>query len=195
VLRLALISSHHGHQLNFTFDLLVQASSTVTRLQSLHDRLRELAGAGPVSAPVRAVLDEHVARFDAALDDDLDMPNALAEVVALVRTLNQQSLAPGDAQAAVDTLLGIDHVLDVLDREVRSGKLARERIAELARGGGDPAVLLTGELVPAVIEQLIGLRHAARGRKDFAAADQIRAALRERGVELEDVADGVRWKR
>ena len=96
VLRLALISSQHGHQLNFTFDLLEQANATVTRLQSLYERLRENAGDGPVA--IAGLLAEHLARFDAALDDDLDMPNALAAVVALVKALNVQQLGPGDAR-------------------------------------------------------------------------------------------------
>ena len=191
VLRLALISSHHGHQLNFTFDLLAQASATVTRLQSLYDRLRETAGDGPVA--IEGLLAEHLSRFDAALDDDLDMPNALAAVIALVKALNVQQLGPGDSRAALAALEGIDHVLDVLDRSPRSGKVATARIAELADGDAD--ALLAGELDATAIERLVGLRQAAKKRKDFTAADQIRSGLRARGIELEDVADGVRWKR
>jgi cysteinyl-tRNA synthetase len=191
VLRLALISSHHGHQLNFTFDLLAQASATVTRLQSLYDRLREDAGDGPVA--IAGLLAEHVARFDAALDDDLDMPNALAAVIALVKALNVQQLGPGDAREALVAIEGIDRVLDVLDRSPRSGKVAQARIAELV--DGDVDALLAGELDPVAIERLVGLRHAAKARKDFATADRIRAGLRERGIALEDADDGVRWKR
>jgi len=191
VLRLALISSHHGHQLNFTFDLLAQASATVTRLQSLYDRLREHAGEGPVA--IAGLLAEHVARFDAALDDDLDMPNALAAVIALVKALNVEKLEPGDAREALVAIEGIDRVLDVLDRSPRSGKVMQDRMAELS--DGDPDALLAGELDGAAIEQLIGLRHAAKARKDFVTADRIRAGLRARGIELEDVAGGVRWKR
>ncbi|HEY1553068.1 MAG TPA: DALR domain-containing protein, partial [Kofleriaceae bacterium] len=190
VLRLALISSHHGHQLNFTFDLLAQASATVTRLQSLYDRLRENVGDGPVA--IAGLLAEHLARFDAALDDDLDMPNALAAVVALVKALNVGELGPGDARAALAAIEAIDRVLDVLDRSPRSGKVLRARIAELTDGDAD--ALLAGELAAVAIEHLIGLRSAAKVRKDFATADRIRTGLRDRGVELDDVDDGVRWR-
>jgi cysteinyl-tRNA synthetase len=190
VLRLALISSHHGHQLNFTFDLLGQASATVTRLQSLYDRLCEDAADGPVA--IGALLAEHLARFDAALDDDLDMPNALAAVLALVKALNVHELGAGDARAALAAIDGIDRVLDVLDRRPRSGKVTRARLSELV--DGDVDALLASELEPVAIERLAGLRHAAKARKDFATADRIRAGLRERGVELEDVSDGVRWR-
>ncbi len=191
VLRLTLISSHYRHQLNFTFDLLAQSQSLVARLQSLWDRLGELAGDGSVS--IQPLLDEHLAKFDAALDDDLDMPTALAAVSALLKALNQQQLGPGDARAALAALDGVDAILDVLDRSPRSGKLTRDRIAALA--DGDVDALLAGELDGSAIEQLVGLRAASKARKDFATADRIRAALRARGIELEDVADGVRWKR
>ncbi len=191
VLRLALISSHHGRQLNFTFDLLGQASATVTRLQSLYDRLREDAADGPVA--ITSVLAEHLARFDAALDNDLDMSNALAAVTALVKALNLLQLGPGDARAALVAIEGIDRVLDVLDHSPRSGKVARARLVELV--DGDPDALFASQLEPVAIERLVGLRHAAKARKDFATADRIRAALRDRGIELEDVDDGVRWKR
>ena len=84
-------------------------------------------------------------------------------------------------------------MLDVLDRSPRSGKVAKARIAELV--DGDVDALLAGELDPAAIERLIGLRHAAKARKDYATADRIRNGLRERGIALDDVDDGVRWKR
>jgi cysteinyl-tRNA synthetase len=111
-------------------------------------------------------------------------------VIALVKTLNVHELAPGDARAALAAIDGIDRVLDVLDRRPRSGKVTRARMTD----DGDLDALLSSELDPVAIERLIGLRHAAKARKDFAAADRIRAGLRERGVELEDVDDGVRWR-
>jgi cysteinyl-tRNA synthetase len=45
------------------------------------------------------------------------------------------------------------------------------------------------------IERLIAERRAARARKDFAAADRIRAELADRGILLEDGAGGTRWKK
>jgi cysteinyl-tRNA synthetase len=100
---------------------------------------------------------------------------------------------PGDAHEALLAIEGVDRVLDVLDRRPRSGKVAQARIAELV--DGDIDALLAGELDPVAIERLIGLRHVAKARKDFATTDRIRTGLRERGIALDDLDDGVRWKR
>jgi cysteinyl-tRNA synthetase len=190
-LRLALMSVHYRMPMNFNFDLVVQAHGLVERMQAQVDRLRELAGDAP--ATPNAVVDDHVGRFDAALADDLDVPAALAVVTALVKQLNQE-LSPGGAAAALAALLGIDRVLDVLDHAPRSGRISRERIAELA-AVVDPSeleALLAGELD---VERLVAHRSAARTRKDFAAADRIRDHLKSSSVALEDLPDGVRWKR
>jgi len=90
--------------------------------------------------------------------------------------------------------VGIDHVLDVLDHTPRSGRITRERIVELAAtiDPNELDALLGGDLD---VDRLVAHRHAARARKDFVAADRIRDRLRDAGVALEDVPDGVRWKR
>jgi cysteinyl-tRNA synthetase len=194
-LRLALVSAHYGLPMNFNFDVLVQAHGTVQRLQSLVDRLRETAGEGEVAPPIRALLDDHVCRFDAALADNLDVPAALAGVTALVHKLNQLVLGPGDARAALEELIAIDRVLDVLDHAPRSGRIARDRIVELAAALDPGSLDLAHALDPEAIEALVAHRHAARGRKDFATADRIRDRLRDGGVTLEDLPDGIRWKR
>jgi cysteinyl-tRNA synthetase len=187
-LRLALISSHYGLPLNFNNDVLVEAHGFATRMQSIVERLRELAGDG---TPTFAI-EEYVSRFDAALDDDLDVPTALAAVAALIKQLNQTELSPADARVALDALLGVDRVLDILDHTPRSGRMTKEQIAALA-ASLDPSEL--ADLASLDVERLIAHRFAARGRKDFAAADRIRDHLRAIGVTLEDVPDGIRWKR
>ena len=134
VLRWALLSTHYRLPLNFSFDLLVSARAAVQRLQSRYDRLRELededrgAGAGAVSDAVAAALDRGRARFDDALDDDLDIAAALAALLDLFGELNVLSLGPADAAAARAFLEELDGVVAVLDRSRRAGLLERERM-------------------------------------------------------------------
>lgn len=197
VLRYALVANPYHQPMNFTFDLLGQAKASVERLQSRFDRLREVAGPGEPSARVRELVDAAIARFDEGLFDNLNVPNALAAAFELVTALNQlDPLAPGDASYALGALDGIDGVLGVLDRRVRAGLLAGADLAARAAGtlpSYDDLIARTATDAE-VVEGLVVLRQAARKARDFARADAIRDELRRRGVLLEDVPQGVRWR-
>ena len=195
VLRYALISNQYTQPMNFTLDLLVQANASVDRLQSLFERLREVAGTGDASPEVCAIAAQQLAAFAAALDDNLNMPNALAAVFELVTAVNQRTLSPGDGIVALAALDHIDAVLDVLDRRPRSGLVTRGEIdAAVAAGPGPGPDKLTAPLDAAAITRAIAQRQAAKAARDFAGADAIREALKRAGVLLEDLAQGVRWK-
>jgi len=182
----------------FSFDLLVQSKASVERIQSRYDRLREVAdGAGPASAEIRALLDAGVIAFDAALDDNLNVPNALAALFDLVTALNQRekTLSPGDSAAALVALVHCDDVLVVLDRRVRSGLFTKAEIdaaiAERSTSGDDTRASPLG---PDAILGAIARRQAARSARDFAGADAARDQLKGAGVLIEDIPAGVRWK-
>jgi cysteinyl-tRNA synthetase len=195
VLRYALLSNSFSQPMNFGFDLLAQARASVERLQGRFDRLRERAAPeGDCREELTRLLAERLGAFDDALDDNLNLPNALAAVFDLVSALNQMELGPAEARDALATLTAMDDVLDVLDRRVLSGVVLRERLAEL--GAVElPAVIVLGDPpTPEEIEQVIALRQAARKSKDFARADALRAELRTAGVTIEDTPAGVRWK-
>ena len=201
VLRYALMSNQFTQPMNFGFDLLAQAKASVERIQSRYDRLREQseapAPAGPASARVRGLVAASIGEFDDALDDNLNVPNALAALFKLVGELNQLDLSPADAAEALRAFESVDDVLDVLDREAKSGVLTKDRIAELLASGNLARFEdLTGRehTDAAVVEGLVCLRQAARKSKDFARADQIRDELKRRGVLVDDTPQGTRWK-
>jgi cysteinyl-tRNA synthetase len=113
----------------------------------------------------------------AALLDDLNTPDALAEINSEARRLANA----GDAGAA---------------RESAGRLLAASELIGLFRH--DPQDWLTGDtegLDDSLIEALIVERDAARKDRDFARADQIRDQLQAMGIVLEDGAGGTRWRR
>ena len=187
-LRFALASVPYRRQLNFTFDGLQQATSSVERLRNFAARLKNEkfpAGNQPGMA-------ERIAKaaddFDAGLSDDLNTAQALAAVFDFVREANtamdKGEFRQGDVAAAVEFLAGFDKVFAVLEHN------DGEKLRAIGFGGDG------GGLSHAEIEKLVAERQAARARRDFAASDRVRKELSDRGIILEDTKDGkVRWKR
>src|SRR5262252_7074300 len=187
-LRFALASVPYRRQLNFTFDGLQQATSSVERLRNFAARLRSEkfpAGNQPGMA-------ERVAKaaddFDAGLSDDLNTAQALAAVFDFVReaniALDKGEFRQGEVKAAQEFLNSFDQVFAVLE-DNDAEKLKVAGFAPAASGVDD-----------AEIEKLVAERQAARQRRDFPASDRIRKQLADRGIILEDTKDGsVRWKR
>jgi cysteinyl-tRNA synthetase len=181
-IRFLLLQAHYRKDLNFSFEGLAEANAVVQRLLDFRRRLDEVPASpvAPASALPR-VAAEALHAFEEALDDDLNTPNALAALLPFVRESNAEldrltSVQPADIDAARQALERMDDVLGIIE-------LARRDDAAV-----EPAFARW-------VEERIELRRQARGRRDFAAADAIRAELAAAGVTVEDTPAGVRWKR
>jgi cysteinyl-tRNA synthetase len=187
-LRFALASVPYRKQLNFTFDGLQQATSSVERLRNFADRLKQ----GKFPAGKQKGIAERIAQaaeeFDAGLSEDLNTARALAAAFDLVREANiamdKGEFRQGDVSAAQEFLAAFDKVFAVMEDN------DREKLREVGYGG-------TGSRPDdAEIDRLVAERNAAKKKRDFAAADRIRKELADRGIIIEDAKDGtVRWKR
>src|SRR5580704_11915708 len=187
-LRFALASVPYRRQLNFTFDGLQQATSSVERLRNFSARLKN----EKFPAGNRTGMAERITKaaddFDAGLSDDLNTAQALAAVFDFVREANtamdRGEFRQGDVAAAVEFLGSFDKVFAVLEDN------DAEKLKVIGFGSDE------GGLSDAEIEKLVAERQAARTRRDFAASDRVRKELSDRGIILEDTKDGkVRWKR
>ncbi len=169
-IRYLLLSVHYRQQLNFTLEGLRQAEVAIRRVD---DFLRRVRGAKPDTVP--SAVRETISRFEAALDDDLNISRALAEAFHALREGNR-ALAEGNGEgpAWAEAIGRMNQVLGVFGRngeETEADPEAEE------------------------IDRLVAERTTARRERDFAAADRIRDELRERGIALEDSPEGTTWRR
>jgi cysteinyl-tRNA synthetase len=200
-IRLALISVPYRHQLNFTFDGLVEATAAIDRLRTFRDRLvKATLGEGSSEAMQAAAKKAH-SEYIAALENDLNTAEARAPIFDLVRTANgaldQGTLLAEDREAILGVLAAFDAVFCVLedtDSEPTRRALAwaeeAGRMADVA-----PELIARQGFSDAEIDALVAERTLAKKQRNFARADQIRNELAEKGVVIEDSKDGVRWKR
>jgi len=173
-IRYLLISTHYRRLLNFSFDALRAAASALARFDEFALRLQEESFPPGSQTSHKEAVQRCRGEFIDAMDDDLNISEALAAVFMLVRDFNSAAddgdLHSKDAAAALELLQEIDQVLGVINFE-------------------QPA------LEDEEIEKLIQQRIEARARRDFAQADHIRDMLAERGIILQDTPEGTRWRK
>jgi cysteinyl-tRNA synthetase len=187
-LRFALASVPYRRQLNFTFDGLQQATSSVERLRNFAARLKDEKFAAGKSAAMAERIAKATTDFDAGLSDDLNTAVSLAAMFDFVREANiamdKGEFRQREVKPAQEFLATFDKIFAVLEDN------DAEKLKTL--GYGTPAAGPDD----AEIEKLVANREAARKKRDFATADRIRKELADRGILLEDTKDGtVRWKR
>ncbi|WP_299266739.1 cysteine--tRNA ligase [uncultured Psychrosphaera sp.] len=169
--RYFLINGHYRSQLNYSDDNLKQAKASLERL---YTALRD------VEPNLNVVLTdfEQVDKFNTAMDDDFNTPEALSVMFELAKELNKEKLS--DVNKASDiagVMVKLGEVLGIL-------QTPPEQFFQ--SGQGDEVE---------EIEQLIAKRNQARADKDWAAADEARDALTAMGITLEDSEGKTTWRK
>jgi len=173
-IRYLLLSVPYRKQLNFTFEGLQGAETTIERLRNFRSIISDLKTDPGSNLLATDAVKKALTDFESAMDDDLNTAAALAAVHDMVREINTLLAAAG---------LGADDQANVL--------AAIEKFnAVLGIFGAESTEILNDE-----IDALIQERQTARADRDFARSDEIRDLLAEKGIILEDTKDGVRWKR
>ncbi len=175
-IRYLLGSVPYRKKLNFTFDGLKAAATSIDRLRNYKLRLETAKFPAGMNDDLTGRTAAARKAFDDALDDDLNTAEALAAVFEYVRDTNTAmdtgQFPVGNVPDALEFLDRFDSIFDVLKTSAKEGSLQDHEI-----------------------DALIAQRAAAKKARDFAGADQIRNGLAARGVILEDTKEGVRWKR
>ncbi len=170
-IRLTLLGTHYRQKLNFSFEKLEESGKIITRLR---DFKKSLEGEFPTgNVGTKEIVEKCETDFETALDDDLNISNALAAVFKLLHEINlyrqENPLTQADVELIRQSLKRIDSVLNILP---------------------EPLDMLSEEE-----RKLIDARNQARRERNWAEADRLRNLLLERGIILEDTPKGTTWKR
>ncbi len=167
-IRYELLKAHYRMRMDFKEDNLSGNQTVVDKFANFVNRLKAVSGTG--WAGVDAAVEKVLAGFEAGLDDDLNMPVALAHVFDFMTEVNKnfEALNAADADKILATMNRFDTVLAILPIETAQELTAEE-------------------------QHLLDLRQQYRAAKDWANADAVKQQLLDLGITVKDTPQGPVW--
>ena len=176
-LRWYLASAHYRSNLEFSDSALQESATAFQRIEGFVKRATAIVGEVDLtSTPI-------CADFEVAMNEDLNVPAALAALHEVVGEGNTLLANKASNDAIKGCLASVRKMLDIL---------GVDPLDEIWNQSGADSEALTNTL-DIFVKQQIQLRAEAKANKDFATADSIRDELKSAGVVIEDTADGARW--
>ena len=172
-----LASAHYRSNLEFSDSALAESATAFQRIEGFVKRASAIVG------EVDLAKTKINSDFAAAMDEDLNVPAALAVLHEVVGNGNTLLAANTSVKEVSEVLASVRKMLDILGVDPLADTWANV--------GGDSQQLT--EVLDHFVKQQIQKRSDAKANKDFATADRIRDELRAAGIALEDTADGARW--
>ncbi|NLW42646.1 MAG: cysteine--tRNA ligase [Tissierellia bacterium] len=179
VLRFFILSAHYRQPLNFSDFVMEQMKNGLDRIYNCKFKLEDLLDCTKESAlslsdtKIIEMFEKSLDDFSAAMDDDLNTADAITAVYNLVKDVNTYLNEDSNKLVVEEAKKNLNKMTDIL------GILKRERIT------------ITDEDILALIDE----RESARKNKNYARADEIRDELLEKGIQLEDTREGVKYRR
>ena len=167
-LRWYLGSAHYRSMLEFSFEALAESATAFKRIEAFLSRAESVIG-----KEIEIVIADE---FAAAMNDDLAVPQGLAFIAESMRIGNS---AGDDKKVLTKTASEIRGALSILGCDPKDAAFAKDKSNDAAMDG--------------LIKLALAQREAARERKDFKAADEIRDQIASLGITVEDTTNGPRW--
>ncbi|CAN2244288.1 CysS Cysteinyl-tRNA synthetase [actinobacterium SCGC AAA044-D11] len=170
-LRWYLGSAHYRSMLEFSFEALEESSVNFRRIEGFLQRAKEI---------LKADIEPSISsQFATAMNNDLAVPQALADISELVR-IGNTAITENDLTALAKSASEVRGALGILGCDPFDPIFANSNSAK-------------SEVLDGLISLALEQRNAARARKDFAASDAIRDSLTALGITIEDTPTGSRW--
>ncbi len=209
----------YRNQLNFTFDGLKAAASSVEKLRNFRFRLTSTKFPEGATPQMAQIADETISKMKSALDDDLNTAEAQAAMFDMVRKVNtaldaaaadqndagqdtvgQNIFRQDDVKPLLCALEKFDEIFGVLkDDDQPKMKVILDWAKTEGRENEISPELLeiagSAQLADEEINQKVAKMEAARKTRNFKLSDELRAELTAAGIVVENTKDGVRWRR
>lgn len=173
IVRFFMATTHYRRPIQFSETTLKEAAVNLQRIQTAYDNLKFRLETAVDKEASTTLIDEYRQSFIEAMDDDINVANGMTIVYEFVKWMNQYSkedtVQQNVATAALQLLSEWMTIFGI--------QLEKEK-----------------KLLDSEIEALIAERTAARKERNFARSDEIRDELKQKGIILEDTAQGTRWK-
>ncbi|MCU0576690.1 MAG: cysteine--tRNA ligase [Desulfobacterota bacterium] len=188
VLRLLVLSNHYRSPIDFSRDAMNTSRHALVRFYEMVDRVNTATAAGGESR-----LEGHVGTFLEAVDesmaDDFNTARAVASLHELTTEVNRAldndpRISAGDRAQLLKAVDEIAEIFGILTEEPGG-------FLESMKRGGVKEMGLSGQEIQALIDE----RNRARKAKDFKRSDEIRDALRAKGIQLKDTPEGTLWEK
>jgi cysteinyl-tRNA synthetase len=170
-LRWYLGSAHYRSMLEFSFEALEESSVNFRRIEGFLQRAKEI-----LKAEIKPSISSE---FATAMNNDLAVPQALADISELVRVGNT-AITENNLTTLANSASEVRGALEILGCDPFDPIFADSKSAK-------------SEVLDGLISLALEQRNAARARKDFAASDAIRDSLTALGITIEDTPTGSRW--
>jgi cysteinyl-tRNA synthetase len=170
-LRWYLGSAHYRSMLEFSFEALEESAVNFRRVEGFLQRAHEI---------LKKEIEPSIsAQFATAMNNDLAVPQALADISELVR-IGNTAITDNDLAALAKSAGEVRGALEILGCDPFDPIFADSNSSKT-------------EILDGLISLALAQRNAARARKDFAASDEIRDSLTALGITIEDTPTGSRW--
>ena len=198
-IRFVLVGGHYRQVLNFTFDALAQARTSLARIDAFVSRLSEIVESqkSKVESPDGRTefgqvpyLESAKNAFETAIANDLNMPEALAALFGLIRDGNTAL-----DEESKDERVKMKDNLSSLNSHLSSCQACLELLRRMDTVFGFIFSGKADESLPADVQAQLDARAAARKAKQWAESDRIRDALRAAGWEVKDTPQGQKVRR
>lgn len=175
LLRIILIKTHYRHVIDFGFDNFIEAKAIAERFVNLLFNLDLIEREGKNKLNIKKLVNGCKKKFDKAMDDDLNISEALAAVFDFTNEVNKLSgmMNVKQAEEVRKFILNIDKVLGFIEK-IYDGYLVK----------------LGQKIKGTEVGQLLKQREEARNNKDFKESDRLRDEIQGLGFLMEDTKNG-----